>query len=52
MGYADRYRCSGCSFTFIDPAEWRVQDRARAASTLPQVARDAPTYSTSSSGGM
>lgn len=52
MGYADRYRCSGCSLIFSNPAEWRVPDRTRASSTLPAVARNAPTYSTSASGGM
>lgn len=26
MGYADRYRCSGCSLTFSDPTEWHVQN--------------------------
>ena len=26
MAYADRYRCSGCSLTFSDPAEWRRSD--------------------------
>ena len=28
MAYADRYRCSGCSLTFSDPAEWRRSDNA------------------------
>jgi hypothetical protein len=23
MGYSGEYRCSGCSFTFSDPGEWR-----------------------------
>jgi DNA-directed RNA polymerase subunit RPC12/RpoP len=41
MGYADRYRCSGCSLTFTDPAEWRVQDRPHANSTQVRVMREA-----------
>ena len=28
MAYADRYRCSGCSLTFSDSAEWRRSENA------------------------
>jgi hypothetical protein len=28
MTYADRYRCSGCSLTFGDAAEWRRSETA------------------------
>ena len=28
MAYADRYRCSGCSLTFSNPAEWRRSENA------------------------
>jgi hypothetical protein len=52
MGYADRYRCSGCSLIFGDPAEWRVQDRAPANSAQARVIRDAPHSSLQGSGGL
>jgi hypothetical protein len=40
MGYADRYRCSGCPLTFSDPAEWRREDRARVTPARPRVERE------------
>ena len=52
MGYADRYRCSGCSLTFSGPAEWRLQDRAHAHSTQARVIREAPHLSPYASGGL
>ena len=52
MGYADRYRCSGCSLTFSDPAEWRVQDRPHTNSTQARVMREAPLSSPHASGGL
>lgn len=52
MGYADRYRCSGCSLTFTDPAEWRVQERAHANSTQARVMREAPLLSPHAAGSL
>ena len=52
MGYADRYRCSGCSLTFTDPAEWRLQDRPHTNSPQGRVMREAPPPSPHASGGL
>ena len=50
MGYADCYRCSGCSLTFSDPVEWRRQDGLHASSTQPPMNRDATRFSPCASG--
>ncbi len=52
MGYADRYRCSGCSLTFDDPAQWRVQDGAYTNSTQPRLVREAAHVSPHASSGL
>jgi hypothetical protein len=37
MGYSGEYRCSGCSFTFSDPGEWRERRlRPRREESLPE----------------
>ena len=52
MAYANRYRCSGCSLTFTDPAEWRVQDRPGTNSKQALVMRESPLLSPHASGGL
>jgi len=51
MGYADRYRCSGCPLTFSDRSEWRVQNEPHANSQL-RVVRGAQQSSPHTSGGL
>ena len=46
MAYADRYRCSGCSLTFSDPAEWRRSENATISTGHAQ--RDATSESSTS----
>jgi len=52
MGYANRYRCSGCSLTFANPVEWRLQEGPHANSTQSPVIREATQLSTYPSGGL
>lgn len=49
MAYANRYRCSGCSLTFSDPAEWRRTENTAITAGHPQ--RDTPSSSSASFSG-
>ena len=44
MAYADRYRCSGCSLTFSDPAEWRRSENARISGAHTQRDTAGPSF--------
>jgi hypothetical protein len=45
MRYSGVYRCSGCAFTFTDPADWRerrLRPRVRAAGANPALSGGMP----------
>jgi hypothetical protein len=50
MAHAGRYRCSGCSLTFSDPAEWRRSENATTKSA-EHTQRDATRPSSASLNG-